>query len=624
MVWNSQAQARRLQALLFILLSFSLSSCSKKLVSNIITNASCSSRVSPTYTSKAEAAQCTTSYVPTSTDMLMGQANYEARTTDSMGELTTLSGARPIRFAEVDVTTASGAVVACFETSATGSFGGSVPDDLGALTVKVKSRSNNSTELLASVLNCPEENVPYSVSGTYDPASPASLTISATYTGEVLSAAFNILDQFYEANEFLRSKVGTCSGDCTAVPTTVSRIQAYWVKGFNPNAYFNAASSPVSFYIPGYSRLFILGGIGGDVDTTDTDHFDNSVILHEYGHFLEDIASDTDSPGGSHSGNKIIDPRLAWSEGFGNFIQAAITGSPYYVDSVGNSSGTASNTFNISLETSVGCTNGCDIPTAAGEGNFREFSVARLLWDVFDTTGESGDDDVNDGFIDIWRSMTSSTGLKNPLEGFRSISLLHDYQASELTPSWATLRSAHDHGRTEDYGQYIKPSGSGSCSFSMTPFIDNNELYTVKNHFNNSSQYDAYTNQFDNSDMYYYENSSGNVTLTVASTTTSGLESDLDVYVFNADGDIVSSSYGYFDNKISTAQTQTVNIPNGKYWIRVMVYTGRNNSGSVISDDPGVAGTDSIAKNAWINAGGPLTYTLKIGATDVCRETRIY
>ena len=40
--------------------------------------------------------------------------------------------------------------------------------------------------------------------------------------------------------------------------------------GFNPNYYFGATGG-LSFYLPGYSRLFILGGINGDVNSSDTD-----------------------------------------------------------------------------------------------------------------------------------------------------------------------------------------------------------------------------------------------------------------------------------------------------------------------------------------------------------------
>lgn len=93
--------------------------------------------------------------------------------------------------------------------------------------------------------------------------------------------------------------------------------------------------SPLSFYKPGERKLFILGGSNGNVDTADTDHFDNSIILHEYGHFLEDVYGKTDSPGGYHNGSSIIDPRLAWSEGFTNSFQGAALGKNFYLDTAG-------------------------------------------------------------------------------------------------------------------------------------------------------------------------------------------------------------------------------------------------------------------------------------------------
>lgn len=600
-----------------------LSACSKSTKTVSVTSNSCSSRVSTTYSLTAEEAVCTTSFAPTSTTTLSGQAYYKARTMNSSAQLTSVSADRAIRFAEIEVTTSSGQIVTCGETLSNGTFSLTVPDNLGPLTVSVKSRSNNTSELRAAVLNCPENNRPYRVTGTFDPAAPAALTLRADVTGEILGAAFNILDQFYEANSFFRSQVGNCGGatssECTAVTTSFPKVQAYWTKGFNPNSYFGSPNSGVSFYLPGYSRLFILGGIGGDTDTTDTDHFDNSVILHEYGHFLEDIQSNTDSPGGAHSGNKPIDPRLAWSEGFGNFIQAAITNNPYYQDSYGNSAGTAGSFFNIPLEAPAGgCTvgstaTGCDIPAVAGEGNFREFSIARLLWDVFDSTGESSQDLVNNAFLELWKSMTSLTGLKNPNEQFRSIGFIHHYQDSILPTDWASLRTLHSHGKTEEYAHYVASNMSG-CTYTMTPFNDSAESYQSKNQFDNS-------NLLRNNDFLFYKHSGGSLNLSLSYTTNSGNESDLDLYLLDSDArlavttDIVRSSNGYFDRNTATQETESVSgsLPAGDYLIRIFVYTGLNQSGAAIG---------SISNGSYIPAGGPLTYRIQANGVDLCPTTR--
>ena len=56
------------------------------------------------------------------------------------------------------------------------------------------------------------------------------------------------------------------------------------------------------------------------------------MIAHEYGHFLMASFSRESSPGGNHSFGEQLDPRLAWSEGWGNFFGAATTGSAHYID----------------------------------------------------------------------------------------------------------------------------------------------------------------------------------------------------------------------------------------------------------------------------------------------------
>src|SRR5690606_1382677 len=128
-----------------------------------------------------------------------------------------------------------------------------------------------------------------------------------------------VLDQIYLANDFLRRKANlACPAGCATNFTTAAKIQIYWTKGVSPGAYYGAPTVPISFFTnisSGniYRGLYILGGIQGSV-CTDTDHFDRSVILHEYGHYLEAALGRSSSPGGSHDGNSVIDPRLAWSE----------------------------------------------------------------------------------------------------------------------------------------------------------------------------------------------------------------------------------------------------------------------------------------------------------------------
>src|SRR5206468_12451246 len=78
------------------------------------------------------------------------------------------------------------------------------------------------------------------------------------------------------------------------------------------------------------STAYVLGD-----RNTDSDEFDDSVLLHEYAHMLAAKFSRDDSPGGVHSTGDVLDPRVAWSEGFANFFSSAARNNPVYRDSYG-------------------------------------------------------------------------------------------------------------------------------------------------------------------------------------------------------------------------------------------------------------------------------------------------
>lgn len=85
--------------------------------------------------------------------------------------------------------------------------------------------------------------------------------------------------------------------------------------------------------------VYILGK--ADVDT---DEFDQGVIGHEFGHYLQEQLSYSDSQGGSHSNNEFKDASLAYGEGYGTAVGGLLSGSPFYTDSKGAKQGGGSAT----------------------------------------------------------------------------------------------------------------------------------------------------------------------------------------------------------------------------------------------------------------------------------------
>ena len=178
----------------------------------------------------------------------------------------------PIRYVEVRVTNTAGLLVACTETTDTGTFSFMLPGDGGAYTISVNSRSQNS-RLYASVLNRPDQNKYYSLTAPVIADISKNIgVITAPADSAILAGAFNILDQFLNANEYLVDQTSSCSSTftgCGNFDPTQYKASAYWMPGFNPNDYFGSGGGGIGFYLPGYQRIFILGGINGNTDSSE-------------------------------------------------------------------------------------------------------------------------------------------------------------------------------------------------------------------------------------------------------------------------------------------------------------------------------------------------------------------
>jgi len=165
--------------------------------------------------------------------------------------------------------------------------------------------------------------------------------------------------------------------------------------GMNDNLSFdqNIANGDIgtSSYVTssnGDRRVLILGAAN-----TDTDEYDEHVVIHEWGHYFEDQLSRSDSIGGPHSLGDRLDPRVALGEGFGNALSGMLTDDPFYRDSFG--SGQASG-FQINVESN----------NYFNEGWFNEGSVQSILYDIYDAD-DDGSDTISAGLEPIYNVLTS-------------------------------------------------------------------------------------------------------------------------------------------------------------------------------------------------------------------------
>ena len=127
-------------------------------------------------------------------------------------------------------------------------------------------------------------------------------------------------------------------------------------------------------------EIYVLGKEGDD-----TDEYDNAVVAHEYGHYLQSAFSNDHSLGGTHAALNKLDMTVAFSEGWGTAWSSIMRGSSIYTDSFGL---TQAQGFSFSLTTTL--------PTDTARGWYREDSIDTGLYALFQ----------RQGFPPIWTALT--------------------------------------------------------------------------------------------------------------------------------------------------------------------------------------------------------------------------
>jgi hypothetical protein len=125
----------------------------------------------------------------------------------------------------------------------------------------------------------------------------------------------------------------------------------------------------------------------------DTDEYDVHVLAHEFGHYLEDRFARDDSIGGPHGAGDRLDPRVAFSEGFGYAFSGAMLDTPRMRDTIGVNQAQES-FFNIESDIVI------------NPGWYSEASVHHILWDLYDSAVDPSDN-VALGFAPLWQVFTN-------------------------------------------------------------------------------------------------------------------------------------------------------------------------------------------------------------------------
>ena len=314
---------------------------------------------------------------------------------------------------------------------------------------------------------------------------PLGINSAGTATGTRASGPFAALDTVYQGMQLVLG---------AAPQTNFPELIIDW--GTQDEGTFFSSGNPQ--YIALLSDL-----------TSDTDEFDQHVVAHEFGHYIEHNFSRADNIGGSHGLGDRLDIRVAFGEGFGYAFAAMVLNNPNARDSFVDNGTHQSGGFNIETNppddnSGVGCW--CS-----------ESSVWSMLYDFYDGGTESGDT-VALGFTPIWNILVGAqrttpaftsifsfaTALKaaHPTEtGINSLLLTQNINATQIdewgsnennasatVPTEATfpfytlaninggpviLRTVNDAGTTNKLGnhryvRFVVPSGSQQVTVSLS------------------------------------------------------------------------------------------------------------------------------------------------------------
>lgn len=313
--------------------------------------------------------------------LIQGRVLYERLVATAIG-LGPATETRPARYIDVEVRSAGGDT--CFGRTSTdenGDYALLVTPDAGTdIEVAVFSRTTDSPDhdLTVHRANPPSSNL-HNMNNVFCRASMPfiagnrTMDITVPYGSDPVdrpSIGFGVLDTLAGQVDQVQSALGR----------NLPALHAYTRLGNNASI-FNT-----SFYNHAARSIALLGGAAGLVDRSDTDYFDESIIAHEFHHFVDRSISHSWSRGGAHSGQEL-EPSFAWSEGLATGFGQLLLGRREYWDTSGtNQNLPATMLFSMNVENAT---------VLDGDGIGDEFSAAEIVWDLADDTTTAGDSDTD-------------------------------------------------------------------------------------------------------------------------------------------------------------------------------------------------------------------------------------
>jgi hypothetical protein len=211
---------------------------------------------------------------------------------------------------------------------------------------------------------------------------PSGFNTSGALIGTRSAAPFAILDTLYAAVSTVLTASPTANFPLLTIDWATDNVGG--------ETYYNDNSG-------GDNRVIV---ISGQVNV-DTDEYDQHVVAHEFGHYLEDRFARSDSIGGPHTFADRLHPSVAFGEGFGTAFAAMVLNDSRYRDTTGTGQAQG---LSVNIETN----------SVTNPGWFSEASAYAILWDLFDSAAD-GADNLALGFAPIWQVMTGAQRTNDAL-----------------------------------------------------------------------------------------------------------------------------------------------------------------------------------------------------------------
>jgi hypothetical protein len=361
----------------------------------------------------------------------------------------------------------------------------------------------------------------------------------STYSRPRAAAPFAILDSIYGAMEKVAIEQPTFD---------FGNLDVYWSKeNTTVNGDRSLGQIGTSFYQD--KVIYILGDANND-----TDEYDDHVIVHEWGHYLEDAFSRSDSIGGPHGDADILDMRLAFGEGFGNALSAIVLNDSLYKDSSGASQG---NGFGFDVQSN----------NNTNPGWYSEGSIQSIILDLYD---DDADDSVNLGFGPIFSVLTTTQVNTDALTSiFPFMAAIKANNTSASAAIDQLLINQQINSAVDDFGSNETNDAGNANTLPIYSALSAGSTVNrcVINSFNSGGD----RNKLSNARLFTFTPSTaGNYQITA--TRTSGAASDPDMALFE-NGQIIAIGQSI----IIDSETLTASLSASTYILELIDYNLGNN-----------------------------------------------